>query len=144
MPASPGSFALAALAIAAVAAAPASVAAPTSVPLDTEATVSGVPVACTGVGESKLNPHWDSYPVRVEFSGADNGLLTDEALTIFDQAGAEVVSVACAGPWILLKLPPGSYRIEGRLPKTQAMPQSGYFRVTPDGPVHLELRFPDT
>ncbi len=116
---------------------------PTSVPLDTETTVSGVPVACTGVGESKLNPHWNAYPVRVEFSGADNGLLADEALTIFDAAGAEVVSVACEGPWILLKLPAGSYRIEGRLPKTQTLPQSGFFRVTPDGPVHLELRFPD-
>ena len=121
----------------------ASAASPTIVPLDTETTVSGVPVACTGIGESKLNPHWDSYPVRVEFSGADNGLLADDALTIFDEAGAEVVSVGCAGPWILLKLPPGSYRIEGRLPKAQAIPQSGYFRVTPDGPVHLELRFPD-
>jgi hypothetical protein len=121
----------------------ASAASPTIVPLDTETTVSGVPVACTGVGESKLNPHWDSYPVRVEFSGADNGLLADDALTIFDAAGAEVVSVACSGPWILLKLPPGSYRIEGRLPKTETRPQSGYFRVTPDGPAHLSLHFPD-
>ena len=118
-------------------------AAPTVVPLDTETTVSGVPVACTGVGESKLNPHWDTYPVRVEFSGADNGLLADEALTIFDAAGAEVVSVGCQGPWILLKLPPGSYRIEGRLPKTEAKPQSGYFKIPPDGPVHLSLHFPD-
>ncbi|HXQ12703.1 MAG TPA: hypothetical protein VN805_17060 [Caulobacteraceae bacterium] len=143
MPARPGPLALAAVAIVVAATGAASAASPTSVPLDTETTVGGVPVACTGVGESKLNPHWNSYPVRVEFSGADNGLLADEALTIFDDAGAEVVSVACAGPWILLKLPPGSYRIEGRLPKTQAMPQSGYFRVTPDGPVHLELRFPD-
>ena len=118
-------------------------AAPTTVPLDTETTVSGVPVACTGIGESRLNPHWDTYQVRVEFSGADNGLLADEALTIFDATGAVVVGIACEGPWILLKLPPGSYRIEGRLPKTQAAPQSGYFRVTPDAPVHLELRFPD-
>jgi hypothetical protein len=118
-------------------------AAPIVVPLDTETTVNGVPVACTGVGEAKLNPHWDTYPVRVEFSGANNELLADEALTIFDEGGAEVVSVACEGPWILLKLPPGSYRIEGRLSKVEARPQSGYFKVTPDGPVHLELRFPD-
>jgi hypothetical protein len=137
----PGSLALAAIAIG-LAAAPA-VAAPTAVPLDTETTVSGVPVACTGVGEAKLNPHWNSYPVRVEFSGADNQLAARGALTVFDEHGAEVVSVACEGPWILLKLPAGSYRIEGRLPGTEAAPQRGYFRVTPDGPTHLELRFPD-
>ena len=118
-------------------------AAPTIVPLDTETTVSGVAVACTGVGEAKLNPHWDTYAVRVEFSGANNDLLADEALTIFDAAGAEVVSVGCSGPWILIKLPPGGYRIEGWLLKAEAKHQSGYFRVPPDGPVHLELRFPD-
>jgi hypothetical protein len=116
---------------------------PTVVPLDTETTVSGVPVACTGVGEAKLNPHWDSYPVRVAFSGAKGDLLADEALTIFDANGAAVASVGCSGPWILLKLPPGGYRIEGWLPKGEAAHQSGYFRVPPDGPVHLELHFPD-
>jgi hypothetical protein len=118
-------------------------AAPTIVPLDTEASVSGVPVACTGVGEAKLNPHWDSYPVRVAFSGAKGDLLADEALTIFDATGAAVASVGCSGPWILLKLPPGGYRIEGWLPKGEAAHQSGYFTVPPNGPVHLELHFPD-
>jgi len=132
----------AALAVLAAAGA-ATAAGPTVVPLDTETTVAGVPVACTGVGEAKLNPHWDSYPVRVAFAGANGDLLADEALTIFDESGAVVVSVGCTGPWILLKLPPGGYRIEGWLPKREAARQSGFFRVPPDGPVHLDLRFPD-
>ncbi len=132
------SAAVMALAVASVA-----VAAPTSVPLDTETTVSGVPVACTGVGQSRLNPHWDSYPVRVEFSGADNALLADEALRILDEKGAEVVSVSCEGPWILLKLAPGAYSIEGWLIGEDAKPQRGFFKVPRNGPTHLELRFPD-
>jgi len=130
--------ALAALALAGVA-----VAEPTKLSLDTETVVDGVPVACTGVGQSRLNPHWDTYPVRVEFSGADTSLLADEALTIFDEKGAPVVSVACEGPWILLKLAPGAYRIEGRLLDQEAQPQKGYFKVPRSGPTHLELRFPD-
>ncbi|HLK23159.1 MAG TPA: hypothetical protein VKT30_00720 [Caulobacteraceae bacterium] len=116
---------------------------PAKVPLDTETVVQGVPVACTGVGQTRLNPHWDSYPVRVEFSGADNALLADEAVTISDGKGAEVVSVSCEGPWILFKLPPGDYRIEGRLLDEEARPQTGFFRVPRNGPTHLELRFPD-
>jgi hypothetical protein len=134
---------IAASAIAMLVAAGPAAAAPTVVPLDTETTVSGVPVACTGVGEAKLNPHWDSYPVRVAFSGAKGDLLADEALTIFNESGAVVASVGCTGPWILLKLPPGGYRIEGWLPRGEAAHQSGFFRVPPDGPVHLELHFPD-
>ena len=116
---------------------------PTNVPLDTDTTVNGIPVACTGVGESKLNPHWNTYGVRVEFSGPGGELLGDETLTITDAKGAEVVSVACEGPWILLTLPQGTYRVEGRLTGTETKPQTGYFKPSPSGQSRLELSFPD-
>lgn len=142
----PAKFAVLCLALAvtlAVASAAPTLAEPTVVPLDTDATVNGIPVACTGVGESKLNPHWRSYGVLVEFSGPGGELLGDETLKIMDAKGAEVVSVACEGPWILLTLPPGTYRVDGRLTGTDAKPQTGWFKPSPGHQSRLELSFPD-
>jgi hypothetical protein len=133
----------AATAILALASAAPALAEPIAVPLDTETTLNGIPVACTGVGEAKLNPHWKTYGVLVEFSGPGGELLGDETLRITDAKGDPVVSIACEGPWILLTLPPGTYRVEGRLTGTDAKPQTGYFKPSHGGQSRLELSFPD-
>jgi hypothetical protein len=116
---------------------------PTKVPLDAETTVDGVPVACTGVGQTKLDPHWTTYPVRAEFSDAKNAYLANEAITVWDAHGRQVVSVSCEGPWILLKLAPGSYRIEGRLLDMAAKPRTAPFKPPAKGQMRLVLQFLD-
>jgi hypothetical protein len=118
-------------------------AAPTAVPLDGEATVGGVGVGCTGIGESKLDPKWQAYPVRVEFSDANNAYLANEVLTVRNASGAELLTVFCEGPWILLKLPPASYSVVGRVPGTSAQPRTANFRPPSHGQMRLVLKFPD-
>lgn len=116
---------------------------PTALKLDQETQVNGVPVACTGIGQTKDDPHWLSYPVRVEFSNARNEYFTDVEITVSDRAGHTVVQIGCEGPWILLKLAPGNYRIDGRLLDTPAKPRSAPFSPPAHGQMRLVLQFPD-
>jgi hypothetical protein len=116
---------------------------PAAVPLDGEASVGGVDVGCTGVGESKLDPKWEAYPVRVEFSDANNAYLANEVLSVRSAAGAELLTVSCEGPWILLKLPAGRYSVVGRVPGTSAQPRTATFRPPSHGQMRVVLKFPD-
>jgi hypothetical protein len=116
---------------------------PTSVPLDGEASVGGIDVGCTGIGESKLDPKWRAYPVRVEFSDANNAYLANEVLIVRSAGGAELLSVGCEGPWILLKLPPGSYSVVGSVPGASAQPRTATFRPPSHGQIRVVLKFPE-
>jgi hypothetical protein len=116
---------------------------PVAVPIDGEASVNGVAVGCTGVGESKLDPKWLAYPVRVEFSDASNAYLANEVLTVSSAGGGELLSVFCEGPWILLKLAPGTYRIEGRVQGTDAKIETATVRPPSHGQMRVVLKFPD-
>jgi hypothetical protein len=116
---------------------------PTSVPIDGEASVGGIDVGCTGIGESKLDPKWQAYPVRVEFSDANNDYLANEVLTVRSAGGAELLTVSCEGPWILLKLPAGSYSVVGHVPGTSAQPRTATFRPPSHGQMRVVLKFPD-
>ncbi len=116
---------------------------PVAVPIDGEASVNGIGVGCTGVGESKLDPKWLAYPVRVEFSDASNAYLANEVLTVRNAGGDELLSVFCEGPWILLKLAPGTYRIEGRVQGTDAKLETATIRPPSHGQMRVVLKFPD-
>jgi hypothetical protein len=100
-------------AVAALAAAGVAQAQPEQIALDQVANVGGVQVACTGIGQTKEDPQWQAYPVRVEFARADGDYLASEVLTVSGRGGPSL-SVACEGPWVLLQLPAGSYRLEGQ------------------------------
>jgi hypothetical protein len=116
---------------------------PRVLPVDGETTAGGVPVACTGIGQTRLDPKWAAYGVRVEVSNAANEYLVDAAITVRDRKGAEVLSVSCDAPWILMKLPPGAYRIEGRILNSAAKPRSATFSPPASGQMRLVLQFPD-
>lgn len=133
--------AMAALAVSSAAAA--QTAAPTPLPVDAETTAGGVAVACTGVGQTRLDSRWAAYGVRVEFSNALNEYLGGGAITVKDRKGAQVLSVSCDAPWILMKLPPGAYTIEGRPMDSPAKPRSAAFTAPKTGQMRLVLQFPD-
>jgi len=130
-------------AIAIMTSATAASAEPVKAPLDGETSVGGVPVACTGIGETKLDPRWAGYAVRVEFSGPKNEYLANVAITLWDARRHELFSVSCEGPWILLNPAPGGYRIEGRLLDTPAKPRTASFRPPAKGQMRLVLQFKD-
>lgn len=115
----------------------------TPLPVDAETTAGGVPVACTGIGQTRLDPKWAAYGVRVEFSNALNEYLGGGAVTVKDKKGAEVLSVSCDAPWILMKLPAGAYTIEGQPLDSQAKPRSATFSPPKAGQMRLVLQFPD-
>ena len=93
---------------------------PVPLKLDHETVVNGIGVGCTGIGQTKDLPKWNAYSVRVEFADRQGGLLADEILTL-SKGGAEIFTVSCEGPWILLKLPPGeAYQVVGSVPGVAA------------------------
>lgn len=113
----------------------------TSIPLNTPTTVNGIDTACTGIGdEPQRDARWSAYPLKVVLAGKDGQWLADADITI-SQGGKDLVSVHCGGPWLLVKVPAGHYRITGVLDGQNAetnafAPASGQDRAI--------LRFPGT
>ncbi len=89
---------------------------PVRIPLDGEQVFGDVSVGCTGIGQQKDDPRWKVYPIRVEAANRGGDLLANLAISLFGKGGAVLASVRCAGPWILLKPPPGVYTLEGWMP----------------------------
>jgi hypothetical protein len=110
-------------------------------------TINGVETACTGTSlEVRSDPRWTAFPFHLEVAGKDGQYLGDEKVTV--SGGGHSVSVQCSGPWVLMKLPAGSYHVsldvpEGghrdfnmRVPgKTVVHFPGGGGEVTPDGRV---------
>jgi hypothetical protein len=102
-----------------------------------------VNVACTGIGQQKDDPRWRAYPIRVEFATPRGDYLSDEALSVTDHAGAVLASVACEGPWILLRPDaPGEYSFKGWVPGNPAPARGGSLRIPAKGQSRLVLQFP--
>lgn len=87
-----------------------------SLPLDQESSISGVPVACTGIGEDERDdPRWSAYNAKIEVARADGTYLGSETVTVTGANGGPAVTVECAGPWVLMKLPDGGYKVTADL-----------------------------
>ena len=113
---------------------------PVRLRLDQPETMRGIEAVCTGIGtESREDPRWSAYPLRVEVAGQGGQLLGDVQLTLL-KAGQALISVRCTGPWLLVRVEPGAYRVtadfEGRMVAANAnVPARGQGRVI--------LRVPD-
>lgn len=117
--------------------------APTAVPLDSEANFATLQIACTGVGQSKDDPKWKAYPVRIEFSNPAGDLLANGAATIA-RGGTNLASVSCEGPWILVRptgAGPGAYRLTGWLPGQGYKPLTQTLTFPTGGQKVIDLRF---
>src|SRR5690242_11935112 len=89
---------------------------PTRIPLDGSTTLGGIDVGCTGIGQTKDDPKWQAYPVRVEFADPHQAYLANETVTLADSKGHELLQASCEGPWVLLKLPVGkSFKVTASL-----------------------------
>ena len=111
--------------------------------VDRDVTVSGVQLACTGIGDTRNDPKWAAYPIRVEFSDAKSEYMTDAVVALVDARGEAVLVVRCDSPWLLLKPPPGSYAVYSRLMGSTAQPRSARFTVPVRGQKRVVLQFPD-
>ncbi len=117
---------------------------PTRVPLDTETTLGGIDVACTGIGQTKDDPKWLAYPARVEFADAKHDYLANEVVTVSKVKGEPLFSLSCEGPWVLLKLAPGStYQVDARLAERDTAPRSAVVKAPKHGQARFVITFPD-
>ena len=110
--------------------------------MDTPVQMNGLETVCTGVGETKDDPKWLSYPVRIEFSNGGAQYLSGATVRI--SHGAETVgSLDCPGAWVLLRGAPGEYRVDVTIDNSSAKAVDASFRMGSGPQKPIVLRFPD-
>ena len=77
---------------------------------DRPVTIGGIETVCTGVGSAKDNPAWSAYPVKLVFANPAGENLAQVHLLVM-RAGRPLVETECDAPWLLMKLPAGSYDV---------------------------------
>jgi hypothetical protein len=70
-----------------------------------------------------------------------NEYVSDADVKIVDAKGVAVLQTKADGPFMLVKLPPGSYRVEATLDGKTA--KSGILKIGSKGSVHASLVFPE-
>ena len=77
--------------------------------MDQPVQMNGLETVCTGVGETKDDPKWLAYPVRIEFSNGGAQYLSGATVRI-SHGSNPVATLDCPGAWVLLRGAPGAYR----------------------------------
>ncbi|TMG98592.1 MAG: carboxypeptidase regulatory-like domain-containing protein [Betaproteobacteria bacterium] len=100
-----------------------------------------------GIGEgaaADFKAAQSQYALSIEMSRRalpKNEYVSDAEVKIVDAKGAAVLQTKADGPFMLVKLPPGSYRVEATLDGKTA--KSGVLKVGSKGAVHASLVFPE-
>ena len=87
---------------------------PSGVPLPAEQQVNGIAYMNDGAGlddVAYLKTRAREFPLQIIFSGRGGEWGVADSVTIFKD-GRELLSVPNAGPYFMLKLPPGRYTME--------------------------------
>ena len=97
--------------------------------------VNGVQSVCTGVtSDTRMNPEWKNYSLRLEFAGKAGQYLGDETV---NAATEKSVPYIARGPWVLMMLPPGTYHV------AVDVADAGHKDITVHVPGHVVVRFPE-
>ena len=83
--------------------------------------IGGVETVCTGVGSAKDNPAWSAYPVKLVFANPAGENLAQVHVAVM-QGARPVVETDCDAPWLLMKLPAGSYNVAATVPGRAGAP----------------------
>jgi hypothetical protein len=98
--------------------------------------INGIESVCTGTtSDVREDPRWRAYSLRLEFAGKDGQYLGDETVNV--SGNGHSVSVHCDGPWVLMKLPSGSYKVSADVA------EAGHKDVTVHAPGRVVVRFPN-
>jgi hypothetical protein len=81
---------------------------------DKLSTINGVQVVCTGVGSSKNNPSWASFPVKLVFANRQGQFTAGENVEV-RQDRHVVLKASCDAPWLLLQPSAGQYEVTAML-----------------------------
>jgi len=102
--------------------------------------IDGIETGCDGITIADRNdPKWKAYSLRLEMVGKGGQYLGGETISV---KGNELdVTVQCQGPWVLMKLPAGSYHV------TADVPDAGHkemnVRVPASGQAVVMMRWPN-
>lgn len=111
-----------------------------NVAVDQTMTIAGVETACTGVGlEARQDAKWHSWPLLIEFVGKDGQMLGDSTVTV--SGNGHDVAMHCAGPWSLMKLPAGTYKISADV--AEGGHKEATAKVGANGQAHVIMRYPN-
>ncbi len=67
---------------------------------------------CSGIGlEAREAAETVPHTLRLEFAQADGHYLGGVEASLSDARGNEILAVRCPGPWVLLDLPDGTFRV---------------------------------
>ena len=98
-------------------------------------TINGVETVCTGTTtDVRADPQWRAYPFHLEFAGKGGQYLGDEQVNV--TGNGQSVSVKCEGPWVLMKLPAGTYKVSADVP------EGGHRDFSMRVPGRMVLHFP--
>ena len=79
-------------------------------PPDQPSMIDGVRVACDGVGsDERAQPRWNDYSLKIVFVGSQGQFLGNEQVNV--SGNQHSIAMHCEGPWALLDLPAGTYRV---------------------------------
>jgi hypothetical protein len=107
---------------------------------DTPTKIQSIEAVCTGVSlDARENPVWATYPLKIEIAGRGGQYLGDVELTVAEKDRV-LAKLSCGGPWLLLRLPFGHYRIAAQTEGT-TVTSSAFVPKTGQG--HVILRFPN-
>lgn len=109
-------------------------------------TRDGVRYACTGVGaDSRHDPRWPGFSAKLVFAAGNGGYLSQVATRIADGQGRAVLDVQDCGPWLLVDLPAGRYRVVATARDSQGRSSESISGLTVGGGGQAEavLRFPE-
>lgn len=97
--------------------------------LDSPTRKAGVQAVCTGIGSAKQDPRWKAYSVRSSFSNGGNQYIAGEHV-VLSRDDKAIAVFDCDAPWILLKLPAGSYSLKATIPSQAGiMPRKAIFKI---------------
>lgn len=99
---------------------------------DTPTNINGVEVVCTGVGSSKDDPRWATYPVKIVLATTGGANLANAHVSL-SKNGKEVAGLACDAPWILFKPLAGTYTATATLIGGAGTSSSQNFTTTGEG-----------
>ena len=100
---------------------------------DTPTNINGVEAVCTGVGSAKDDPRWGAYPVKIVLATARGANLANAHVSL-ERGGKERAGLDCDAPWILFKLPAGSYTATATLIGGSGSARSANFITHGSGP----------
>ena len=103
--------------------------------------VSGIETVCTGIAQTRDDPRWTAYPVRIEFSNTAAQLVAGAHVVLTKAGGAKLAEFGCPASVVLFKLSPGRYKVTATISPTPRGTVSAQFESPAKGQKLVNLQF---